>query len=114
MKPLAAWTRDLILRVEQFDKWATTAHQPVIFWMSGFTFPTGFLTAVLQTAARQNNVSVDSLSWEFVVSTVDDSNITTQPKVRSFFIVFRVEIKSCRSQPERHSNKVLLFKWFLE
>jgi hypothetical protein len=25
--------------------------------MSGFTFPTGFLTAVLQTSARQNNVS---------------------------------------------------------
>lgn len=81
-KPLGNWTRDLVLRVEQFGKWATTAHQPVIFWMSGFTFPTGFLTAVLQTCARQNNVSVDSLSWEFVVSTVDDSNITQQPKVR--------------------------------
>ena len=80
-KPLAAWTRDLVLRVEQFAKWATTAHQPTIFWMSGFTFPTGFLTAVLQTCARQNNISVDSLSWEFVVSTVDDSNITQQPKV---------------------------------
>ena len=80
-KPLGNWTRDLVLRVEQFAKWATTAHQPVIFWMSGFTFPTGFLTAVLQTCARQNNVSVDSLSWEFVVSTVDDSNITQQPKV---------------------------------
>lgn len=80
-KPLGNWTRDLVLRVEQFAKWATTAHQPVIFWMSGFTFPTGFLTAVLQTCARQNNISVDSLSWEFVVSTVDDSNITQQPKV---------------------------------
>ena len=82
-KPLGNWTRDLVLRVEQFAKWATTAHQPVIFWMSGFTFPTGFLTAVLQTCARQNNVSVDSLSWEFVVSTVDDSNITQQPKVNT-------------------------------
>lgn len=89
-KPLGNWTRDLVLRVEQFAKWATTAHQPVIFWMSGFTFPTGFLTAVLQTCARQNNVSVDSLSWEFVVSTVDDSNITQQPKdgvwIRGLFL----------------------------
>lgn len=80
LKPLASWTRDLVLRVEQFSKWATTAHPPIIFWMSGFTFPTGFLTAVLQTCARQNNISVDSLSWEFVVSTVDDYNITQQPK----------------------------------
>ncbi|XP_074657783.1 dynein axonemal heavy chain 2-like [Tubulanus polymorphus] len=80
MKPLAAWTRDLVQRVEHFEKWATTAHPPTIFWMAAFTFPTGFLTAVLQTSARFNNVSVDSLSWEFTVMTVDDSNITGPPK----------------------------------
>jgi dynein heavy chain len=80
LKPLGAWTRDLVVRVEQFYKWSTTAHPPVHFWLSGFTFPTGFLTAVLQTAARKNNVSVDSLSWEFLVSTLDDSNITDPPK----------------------------------
>lgn len=56
-KPLAAWTRDLGLRVEQFELWASRARPPVIFWLSGFTFPTGFLTAVLQSSARQNNVS---------------------------------------------------------
>lgn len=48
MKPLASWTRDLVNRMEQLEKWATTAHPPTIFWMSGFTFPTGFLTAILQ------------------------------------------------------------------
>lgn len=88
----------------------------MIFWLSGFTFPTGFLTAVLQSSARQNNVShmdsvmgmdtddmyllssvcvggssliltnnlqisVDSLSWEFIVSTVGDSNLVYPPKV---------------------------------
>lgn len=57
-KPLAAWTRDLALRVEQFEVWASRARPPVIFWLSGFTFPTGFLTAVLQSSARQNNVSL--------------------------------------------------------
>uniref|UniRef100_F1ST22 Dynein axonemal heavy chain 2 n=1 Tax=Sus scrofa TaxID=9823 RepID=F1ST22_PIG len=79
-KPLASWTRDLALRVEQFELWASRARPPVIFWLSGFTFPTGFLTAVLQSSARQNNISVDSLSWEFVVSTVDDSNLVYPPK----------------------------------
>lgn len=34
--------------------------------MGAFTFPTGFLTAVLQKAARKNNVAVDALSWEFI------------------------------------------------
>ena len=62
MKPLASWARDLVARVEQFSKWATTAHPPLIFSLSFFTFPTGFLTAVLQTCARQNNVSLSSLA----------------------------------------------------
>ncbi|XP_069857585.1 dynein axonemal heavy chain 2 isoform X2 [Dipodomys merriami] len=79
-KPLASWTRDLALRVEQFELWASRARPPVLFWLSGFTFPTGFLTAVLQSSARQNNISVDCLSWEFIVSTVDDSNLVYPPK----------------------------------
>lgn len=90
LKPLAAWTRDLIQRVEQFAKWAETAHPPHIFWMSGFTFPTGFLTAVLQFSARQNAVPVDSLSWDFTVFTVDDNNIVNPPQdgvyIRGFFL----------------------------
>ncbi|XP_064408838.1 dynein axonemal heavy chain 2 [Latimeria chalumnae] len=79
-KLLAAWTRDLVHRVEQFAKWAETAHPPVLFWLSGFTFPTGFLTSVLQASARQNSISIDSLSWDFIVSTVDDSNLLYPPK----------------------------------
>ncbi|CAG5134524.1 unnamed protein product, partial [Candidula unifasciata] len=80
MKPLSAWTRDLVQRVDVFAKWAGTARPPWVFWMSAFTFPTGFLTAVLQTAARQHQVSVDALSWEFIVQTVDDSNLTGAAK----------------------------------
>ncbi|XP_018599950.2 dynein heavy chain 2, axonemal [Scleropages formosus] len=80
LKPLASWTRDLCQRVEQFARWAETAHPPTLFWLSGFTFPTGFLTAVLQASARQHNVSVDTLSWEFIVSTVDDNNLLFPPK----------------------------------
>ncbi|KAM9836557.1 LOW QUALITY PROTEIN: dynein axonemal heavy chain 2 [Aulostomus maculatus] len=80
LKPLAAWTRDLCQRVEQFARWAETAQPPTLFWLSGFTFPNGFLTAVLQSSARQNNVSVDTLSWEFIVSTIDDNNLLHPPK----------------------------------
>ncbi|XP_054461370.1 dynein axonemal heavy chain 2-like [Anoplopoma fimbria] len=80
LKPLAAWTRDLCLRVNEFARWAETAQPPNLFWLSSFTFPNGFLTAVLQSSARQHNISVDTLSWEFIVSTVDDSNLTDPPK----------------------------------
>ncbi|KAK7909365.1 hypothetical protein WMY93_014049 [Mugilogobius chulae] len=80
LKPLAAWTRDLCQRVAQFSSWAETTVPPTLIWLSGFTFPNSFLTAVLQTAARQNKVSVDTLSWEFIVSTVEDSHLLQPPK----------------------------------
>ena len=65
MKPLASWTRDLIQSVDQLEKWSSTAHAPNIFWMSGFTFPTGFLTAVLQTSARLYNVILKILYLKY-------------------------------------------------
>jgi len=36
---------------------------PNAFWLPAFFFPQGFLTAVLQTHARERNVPVDSLSF---------------------------------------------------
>jgi dynein heavy chain len=80
LKPLGAWSRDLSQRIEQFTLWCTTLKPPVKFWLSGFTFPTGFLTAVLQTSARKYNVSIDSLTWDFSVSTVESQNIILPPK----------------------------------
>lgn len=79
-KPLASWVRDLVERVDFFAQWALTGRPPLIFWISAFTFPSGFLTAVLQMAARNNGVSIDTLAWEFPVMTLDDVNIIEQPK----------------------------------
>lgn len=89
MKPLASWIRDLAQRVDLFQTWATTTHAPIIFWLSAFTFPTGFLTAVLQTAARANNIPVDALSWDFQAQTNEDSMLTTPKEgvfVKGFFL----------------------------
>uniref|UniRef100_A0A3Q4GEM7 Uncharacterized protein n=1 Tax=Neolamprologus brichardi TaxID=32507 RepID=A0A3Q4GEM7_NEOBR len=65
LKPLAAWTRDLCQRVDQFARWAQTTQPPNLFWLSGFTFPNGFLTAVLQSSARQRNVSIHTTTFMF-------------------------------------------------
>ncbi|XP_061620043.1 LOW QUALITY PROTEIN: dynein axonemal heavy chain 2 [Phyllopteryx taeniolatus] len=80
LKPLAAWTRDLCQRVLQFARWAEQGQPPNLFWLSGFTFPNGFLTAVLQSAARQHKISVDTLSWDFTVSSQEDGHIQNPPK----------------------------------
>lgn len=79
LKPLGAWMHDLKLRCEQMSRWATHA-VPNVFWLAGFTYPTGFLTALLQTAARKNGVAIDSLSWELVVINQNEVALTSGPK----------------------------------
>ncbi|CAG9772859.1 unnamed protein product [Ceutorhynchus assimilis] len=90
LKLLGSWTRDLVARVEHFSNWALTVHPPMLFWLAAYTFPTGFLTAVLQTAARMKEVPIDTLSWEFTVLTVEESSIQTAPEsgvyVKSMFL----------------------------
>lgn len=90
MMPLGSWTRDLILRVEHFSHWAATTHPPVLYWLAAFTFPTGFLTAVLQTSARSLMVSIDTLCWEFTVLQMEENIIVAGPHegvyIRSMFL----------------------------
>lgn len=53
LKPLSAWFKDLIERVEFMAKWLRNGH-PNTFWLSGFFFPQGFMTGVLQTHSRKH------------------------------------------------------------
>uniref|UniRef100_A0A3B4XCH7 Dynein heavy chain region D6 P-loop domain-containing protein n=1 Tax=Seriola lalandi dorsalis TaxID=1841481 RepID=A0A3B4XCH7_SERLL len=70
LKPLAAWTRDLCQRVNQFAHWAEMVQPPNLFWLSGFTFPNGFLTAVLQSYARQHNLFVINIFFQSCMQNV--------------------------------------------
>ena len=79
LKPLASWSRDLIQRWNQLMDWADKG-PPKVFWLAGFTYPTGFLTALMQTAARTNNVSVDTLAWDFPIVNVEEKDVTAPPK----------------------------------
>lgn len=79
LKALAGWMRDLVQRIEQLKDWAQGS-QPKVFWLAGFTFPTGFLTAVMQNAARKLNVSIDTLMWDFGIINVAEKDIVQGPK----------------------------------
>jgi dynein heavy chain len=54
--------------------------------LGAFSFPTGFLTAVLQNAARTGNIAIDSLTWEFNVLQVEDDDHVQQPPKEGVYI----------------------------
>eukprot|EP00727_Mastigamoeba_balamuthi_P014495 m51a1_g9670 putative dynein heavy chain axonemal (5182) ;mRNA; r:1243469-1265072 len=78
LRPLAGWMHDLCSRIEMFSQWAQDK-QPKVFWLGGFTYPTGFLTALLQKTALKNNLSIDTLTWEFSIVRDAPSEIHEAP-----------------------------------
>ncbi|XP_042075509.1 LOW QUALITY PROTEIN: dynein axonemal heavy chain 6 [Haplochromis burtoni] len=66
LKPLSSWVRDLTLRTSFIQTWITRG-QPKSFWISGFFFPQGFLTGVLQNHARRYSLPIDELNFRFSV-----------------------------------------------
>jgi dynein heavy chain len=64
LKRLGAWVNDLVERVKFFRRWLTTG-APTCYWFSGFFFPQGFLTAILQTFARKYKFPIDALQLKY-------------------------------------------------
>jgi dynein heavy chain len=66
LKPFATWFLDLIERVKFMESWLMNG-EPPCFWMSGFFFPQGFMTGVLQTHARKEQIAIDKLNFSFKI-----------------------------------------------
>lgn len=43
---------------------------PISFWISGMSFPQGFITGMLQTHARKYNTPIDQLKLDFAPTKV--------------------------------------------
>ncbi|CAI2733353.1 unnamed protein product [Schistosoma spindalis] len=64
LKPLGSWIKDLVLRCDFINTWMIRG-KPLSFWISGFFFPQGFLTGILQNYARKYNYPIDHLTFHF-------------------------------------------------
>jgi len=60
LKPLPSWTEDFLSRVDFMGRWLKEGPRPA-YWLSGFFFPQGFMTAVKQTYSRDTMIAVDTL-----------------------------------------------------
>ena len=90
LKGLGSWINDLRARLDQMRKWANEK-MPNAFWLTGFTYPTGFLTALLQTTARKDGVSIDNIAFEFPVLNQDPAKITQPPKDGAYIYGLYIE-----------------------
>lgn len=75
-KGLSSWVQDLHRRVAILREWLIKG-MPACYWISGFFFPQGFLTGVLQHHARKHNIPVDTLSFSFEALDVDPQSLST-------------------------------------
>ncbi|KAH8862654.1 Dynein heavy chain 6, axonemal [Schistosoma japonicum] len=66
LKPLGSWVKDLVLRCDFINTWMIRG-KPLSFWISGFFFPQGFLTGILQNYARKYDYPIDHLTFNFNV-----------------------------------------------
>ncbi len=84
-KPLGPWIRDLHERVTFFNSWINDK-LPTVWWLPAMTYPSSFLTAVLQIAARSKGVSIDSLSFETLVLNTSDVSLLNGPAKEGIYV----------------------------
>jgi dynein heavy chain len=59
---LSSWYADLLLRTKELESWTSDFLLPPSVWLSGFFNPQSFLTAIMQSTARKNELPLDKMS----------------------------------------------------
>jgi dynein heavy chain len=90
LKPLASWTVDFIERCKFMNGWLTGG-PPLSYWLSGFFFPQGFMTAVLQTYARSTKTPIDSLTFRTHVLETNEDAVMEAPSTGTYIFGLYME-----------------------
>ncbi|KAM7393703.1 hypothetical protein PAMP_020556 [Pampus punctatissimus] len=110
LKTLASWVRDLVLRTSFIQTWITRG-QPKSFWISGFFFPQGFLTGVLQNHARHYNLPIDELNFRFNMVPVYRDQVAVCEALRTLTNDAKLDMDEELPEPE---DGVLVHGMFMD
>lgn len=83
LKPLPSWTEDFMGRIDFMGRWLHDGPRPA-YWLSGFFFPQGFMTAVKQTYSRDFKIAVDTLRIGCVMTDQNPTDIASPPEIGAF------------------------------
>jgi dynein heavy chain, axonemal len=83
LKPLASWVEDFLGRISFMLDWLSEGPRNC-YWLSGFFFPQGFMTAVKQTYSRDHKIAVDTLRIGCEMTGIDVKDIETAPQFGAF------------------------------
>jgi len=85
LKGLAVWFEDLLLRVEQLRRWCDNLETPVSVWITALFNPMAYITAILQTTARANDLPLDQMDiWTDVRAEMEPHELAEYPETGMF------------------------------
>jgi dynein heavy chain len=99
LKPLSNWFKDLLQRLEFMTKWVEHGI-PAAYWVSGFFFPQGFLTAALQNHARKYRFPIDTVSFSFIMVSEEVAELS---KPADGCYIYGLFLEGARWSKDRHS-----------
>jgi dynein heavy chain, axonemal len=103
LKPLGPWTKDFLQRTQFLENWIQRG-TPSSFWISGFFFPQGFLTAILQNYARKHQMPIDTVTFSFLLQDVEEGLEESQrPKPEDGSFIFGLFLEGARWSHEDQS-----------
>ena len=77
---LSAWYADLLLRIKELQGWISKFSLPNTVWLPGFFNPQSFLTAIMQSTARKNELPLDKMCLTCEVTKKTKEEMTQPPK----------------------------------
>ena len=103
LKPLGPWTKDLFQRLSFMQSWIDNG-VPSSFWISGFFFPQGFLTAILQNFARKYQMPIDTVSFSFLLKDFSEGkDESKRPKAEDGCYIYGLFLEGARWSIEEES-----------
>ena len=84
LKPLGSWVNDLLERLQFLGNWMDSGTTPTNYWISGFFFPQGFMTAVKQTYSRDFKIAVDTLRIGCEMTARSPEEVTEGPPTGAY------------------------------